>query len=682
MKKPGDAVDAQTHTILLIDDNPANLSVAVDYLADHGFQIMVARDGETGLQLARQEQPDLILLDVRLPGIDGFEVCRRLKADERTQEIPVIFMTVITKAEDKVRGFAAGGVDYITKPFQHEEVLARVTTHLRLRELTRRLEEANGNLERRVEKRTAALTQANQELQAEIAERIRVEEALKRERTLIANIMEASPVGITMANRKGQVTFANSQAERVLGLVKDEITQRTYNAPTWRITDFAGGPFPDEKLPFQQVMATRQPVYDVQHAIEWPDGRRLFLAINGAPILDESGQVESVVFALQDITERKQAEEALQDSEHRLAESQRLAHVGSWELNLINSVLTWSDEIFRIFEIDPQKFGATYEAFLNVIHPDDREAVNSAYTNSLKNKIPYTIDHRLLFSDGRIKYVHEQCETFYDGDNPIRSIGTVQDITEHKLDEEKIRQLNQELEQRVADRTAQLKAVNKELEAFAYSVSHDLRAPLRHINGFLELLQKKLAANLDDRSQHYMDTIANAAKHMGQLIDDLLAFSRMGRDELVKMPVDLGVLVQEVIGELAPEMPDRTIHWHIADLPTVTGDRAMLRLVLVNLIANALKFTRQRQAAEIEIGCLPNQDNEIIVFIRDNGVGFDMAYADKLFGVFQRLHPADEFEGTGIGLANVWRIIQRHDGRTWAEGQVNQGATFYFSLSR
>lgn len=682
MKKPGDAVDAQTHTILLIDDNPANLSVAVDYLADHGFQIMVARDGETGLQLARQEQPDLILLDVRLPGIDGFEVCRRLKADERTQEIPVIFMTVITKAEDKVRGFAAGGVDYITKPFQHEEVLARVTTHLRLRELTRRLEEANGNLERRVEKRTAALTQANQELQAEIAERIRVEEALKRERTLIANIMEASPVGITMANRKGQVTFANSQAERVLGLVKDEITQRTYNAPTWRITDFAGGPFPDEKLPFQQVMATRQPVYDVQHAIEWPDGRRLFLAINGAPILDESGQVESVVFALQDITERKQAEEALQDSEHRLAESQRLAHVGSWELNLINSVLTWSDEIFRIFEIDPQKFGATYEAFLNVIHPDDREAVNSAYTNSLKNKIPYTIDHRLLFSDGRIKYVHEQCETFYDGDNPIRSIGTVQDITEHKLDEEKIRQLNQELEQRVADRTAQLKAVNKELEAFAYSVSHDLRAPLRHINGFLELLQKKLAANLDDRSQHYMDTIANAAKHMGQLIDDLLAFSRMGRDELVKMPVDLGVLVQEVIGELAPEMPDQTIHWHIADLPTVTGDRAMLRLVLVNLIANALKFTRQRQAAEIEIGCLPNQDNEIIVFIRDNGVGFDMAYADKLFGVFQRLHPADEFEGTGIGLANVWRIIQRHDGRTWAEGQVNQGATFYFSLSR
>jgi PAS domain S-box-containing protein len=552
MNKPEDAVDAQNHTILLVDDNPTNLSVAVNYLAEHGFQIIVARDGETGLRLARQEQPDLILLDVLLPGMDGFEVCRRLKAEERTQEIPVIFMTIVTKAEDKVRGFEAGGVDYITKPFQHEEVLARVITHLCLRNLARRLEEANESLEKRVEERTAALTQANQELQTEIAERIRTEAALKRERTLIANIMETSPVSITVVNREGQVTFANSQAEKVFGLVKDEITQRTYNAPTWRITDFTGGPFPDEKLPFQQVMATRQPVYDVQHAIEWPDGRRVFLAINGAPILDESGQVESVVFAVQDITQQTHAEA-------------------------------------------------------------------------------------------------------------------------------EIRQLNQKLEQRVADRTAQLKAANKELEAFAYSVSHDLRAPLRHIDGFLELLQQRIAESLDERSRHYMTIIFEAARRMGQLIDDLLAFSRMGRDEISKAPVNLGALVQEVIGELEPEINGRSIHWHITNLPTIIGDRAMLRLVLVNLLSNALKFTRERALAEIEIGCLVGE-KETTFFIRDNGVGFDMAYADKLFGVFQRLHQADEFEGTGIGLASVRRIIQRHNGRTWAEGKVDQGATFYFSL--
>jgi light-regulated signal transduction histidine kinase (bacteriophytochrome) len=225
-------------------------------------------------------------------------------------------------------------------------------------------------------------------------------------------------------------------------------------------------------------------------------------------------------------------------------------------------------------------------------------------------------------------------------------------------------------------------AANKELEAFAYSVSHDLRAPLRHIDGFMELLQKRTVGALDERAQHYMDTISDSAKRMGQLIDDLLAFSRMGRYEMSKMPVDLNELVQEIIQELAPEIQDRTIRWRITSLPTISGDRAMLRLVLVNLIANALKFTRPRPQADIEIGCLPDQGAEIIVFVRDNGVGFDMAYADKLFGVFQRLHRADEFEGTGIGLATVRRIITRHGGRTWAEGQVNQGATFYFSLSQ
>ncbi|MBN1581831.1 MAG: hypothetical protein JXA89_14090 [Anaerolineae bacterium] len=229
--------------------------------------------------------------------------------------------------------------------------------------------------------------------------------------------------------------------------------------------------------------------------------------------------------------------------------------------------------------------------------------------------------------------------------------------------------------------TEKAEAANRELEAFAYSVSHDLRAPLRHIDGFLELLKKNLSAVvLDERSQHYMDTISDSSKRMGSLIDDLLSFSRMGRYEMSKRPVDLGALVQESIRELEPETRERTIDWHIADLPTVNGDRAMLRLVLINLISNAVKFTSPRPQADIEIGWRPGRGTETVVFVRDNGVGFDMNYADKLFGVFQRLHRTDEFEGTGIGLANVRRIIQRHGGRVWAEGKVGQGATFYFSL--
>ena len=245
---------------------------------------------------------------------------------------------------------------------------------------------------------------------------------------------------------------------------------------------------------------------------------------------------------------------------------------------------------------------------------------------------------------------------------------------------EVIEQLNTDLERRVTERTAQLAATNRELESFAYSVSHDLRMPLRHIDGYIELLAGESQGRLTGEAQRYLQVVTDASRKMGQLIDDLLAFSRMGRVELIESSVALDALVEETIQAMAPDTGQRNIAWTVQALPVVRGDPVMLRQVFANLLGNAVKYTRPRDPARIEIGSLGEEEGRLILFVRDNGVGFEMKYADKLFGVFQRMHRADQFEGTGIGLANVRRIIARHGGRTWAEATLERGATFYFTL--
>jgi signal transduction histidine kinase len=250
------------------------------------------------------------------------------------------------------------------------------------------------------------------------------------------------------------------------------------------------------------------------------------------------------------------------------------------------------------------------------------------------------------------------------------------EVAERKAREDQIRKLNEQLERR----SAELEASNGELEAFAYSISHDLRAPLRHMVGFAELLRQNGGSALDDRSRRYVTIILDAAKRMGLLIDDLLAFSRIGRAETQATTVGLAQLAKEVVEELRPEIGSRDVAWTFGELPTLHGDRSMLRLVLANLVANALKFTRTRERAEIELGSFEDPHRGVVVFVKDNGVGFDMKYYNKLFRVFQRLHRSEEFEGTGIGLATVQRVIHRHGGTVWAEGAVNGGAAFFFSV--
>jgi light-regulated signal transduction histidine kinase (bacteriophytochrome) len=260
--------------------------------------------------------------------------------------------------------------------------------------------------------------------------------------------------------------------------------------------------------------------------------------------------------------------------------------------------------------------------------------------------------------------------------------GAVVDVTVRKLAEESVHKLNEKLEHRVIERTAELQNVNKELEAFSYSVSHDLRAPLRHIDGFVQLLTKREAHKLDLASSRYLGIISKAVGKMGTLIDELLAFSKTTRQEIKISSVDINSLVHDALMILGDSYHDRHITWNIDELPTVSGDPVLLNVVVTNLLSNAIKYTRPRTEGVIEIGVSETTDSQVTIFFKDNGVGFDMEYADKLFGVFQRLHREEEFEGIGIGLATVQRIVNRHGGSIRAEGILDQGATFYITLNK
>jgi signal transduction histidine kinase len=370
-----DHAELKGHCVLIIDDDPANLGAISGYLGHIGIEVLVARDGPSGLEKARYARPDLILLDVRMPGANGFEICNCLKADQGTKEIPVIFMTALTETEHKVQGFKAGGVDYITKPLQFEEVLARVATHLQLSDLRKRLE------------------------------------------------------------------------------------------------------------------------------------------------------------------------------------------------------------------------------------------------------------------------------------------------------------------QKVRQRTCELEASNKELEGLCHSMSHNLRAPLRHIDGYVELLLSSCRAGLSDKDLHYLETVASSARQMGVLLDDLLQFLHTGQAKMQQMSIDMNQALQEALAPIQETSDGRAIEWVIGELPSIRGDYSQIRQVWTNLLGNAVKYTQSKETARIEVSGYDG-DHETIFVVSDNGVGYDMQYADKLFGVFQRLHSQEEFEGTGIGLAAVQLIISRHGGRVWAEAEPNRGATFYFSLPR
>jgi len=378
-----------------------------------------------------------------------------------------------------------------------------------------------------------------------------------------------------------------------------------------------------------------------------------------------------VNFYGRDVTKSKLIEE-------RLKRTQEIANLGSWELTLADNSLIWSDETYRIFGFQPNEFDASYEAFLEAVHPEDRDAVNEAYISSIKQgRNFYEIEHRILQKgSGETLYVHEKCNHIRDETGKIiRSIGMVHDITARKQKQMEIERLNTELE----TRTKKLEDLNGELEAFNYMLAHDLRTPLTVINGYCEILEQLLGDKLDQQSLDYLKKITTSTFNMSQLIEALLDFSHLTHTEPKLVKVNLSDMANMVIADLRFSDPGRKITFQVADNITANVDMALFKTVIENLLGNAWKFTAEQNEAVIAFS-MDECNGKKIYFIRDNGTGFSMEEVQNLFAPFQRLRGADAAPGFGIGLATVERIIHRHGGEIWAKGSPGKGATFYFSV--
>ncbi len=872
--------------ILIIDDTPENLRLLSNVLKNCGHNVRAAKTGKEGLASVKSKLPDLILLDIKLPDINGFEVCKLIKADKTSQEIPVIFLSALQEITDKLMGFEVGGVDYITKPFKSEEVIIRVQTHLDLSIMRSQLKKSEESFRAIFENNSSAISiiepdttismvndaycqisgysreevvgmSWTKQIPPEDLERLK---EYNRKRLLDS---ESAPnkyefkfyhkngnikyglmsLSMTLDKKKIIASFLDitDQKEVQGALIESEKMLREsqeiailgsyeWNLSTglWKSSKILDSIFGiDEhyvrslegwenliKTEWQLIMNDylikevlgQHMRFDKEYQIIKQDtGLERWVHGLGQLEFDSIGQPAKLIGTIIDITERKNSEKELSDSEEKYRTLVEVS-IHAIFINQNNHIIYLNPAAVKLFgaETAEQILG---KSPLEIFHPDYHKIVTDrlkgmsdsggtaplieekiiqldgtildvevaatlftfkgekafhvvlrdiserkraeenlrlseenfrnvfehaavgksmtsidgtiktnkafslilGYSNSELSKLKWQdITHPDDISKDNIiinsvvsgkrksarwekRYIHKNGSIVWvdistalqvntDG-KPLYFITTINDITVKKQIEKEIKLLNETLEQRVIDRTAELEASNRELEAFSYSVSHDLRAPLRHISGYSDFLVNEFSKSLPDKAKHYLETISISAHQMGILIDDLLLFSKTGRVELQKNAVEMDKLLNEVTSHYTSLLPDRNIEWEIHHLPEVYGDSGLLRIVWTNLVDNAVKYTRLKEKAVIKIGC-KSENGEYIFSIGDNGVGFDMQYSEKLFGVFQRLHSSVQFEGTGIGLANVQRIILRHNGRTWAKAEPDKGAVFYFSIPK
>lgn len=518
----------------------------------------------------------------------------------------------------------------------------------------------------------------------------------KESQTLLESILDNTPAVVFIKDLAGRYLFVNRRFVEITGRPLGEIRGKTaFDVSKKELAQTA-----DQH--FQTILKSGNPI-EIEETVLYPEGPRTHLAIK-FPVRDSAGKICAVAGISSDITERKQNERMRLQFQTLFESAPGLYLVLKPDFTIVavsdaylKATMTKREAILgrNIFEVFPDNPANPEADGVSTLRTSFKRVLRSGAVDTMaiqrydvcrpdgvfEERFWSPVNSAILGVNGEVEFIIHRVEDVTEFVRQKPSLGE-QDKSNIV---ERLGQMEAEIfrsSQKVKAANEQLRSANEELEAFSYSVSHDLRTPLRHIDGFVGLLRKQTLDKLDENERRYFDIIANSARQMGMLIDDLLVFSRMGRTELQRTIVASDSLLNEAVNSVQNEINGRQIVWKIAALPEVEADPAMLRQVWVNLINNAVKYTRTRNPAEIEVGCNERSHDKFIFFVRDNGVGFDMQYAHKLFGVFQRLHRADEFEGTGIGLANVRRIIERHGGRTWAEGKPGGGATFYFSLPK
>jgi PAS domain S-box-containing protein len=603
---------AKKANILIVDDNARNIVSLERILSkpDRGF--VSATSGKDALKIALSKDIDIILLDVQMPSMDGFEVAQILKTNRRTREVPIIFVSA-ERNEAPLREFDEGAVDFLYKPLDPDITEAKVAALLQGYLHRRELAEKNTALEK-----LALLIDNSADLICTLdAATLRFEEV---------NRAVTEILGYAVEEIKGSSLLFHLHEEdrqKVVALGKESGEKFSFEARVWAKNR-------------------------VIRLLRWN-------------IVHRSGQW---LASARDITGAKEAEEI----KNYLAAVVKQSNEAVYLHDADGRIISWNKGAERIYGFTESE--ALKMKIWNIVPEHLLAEAQQVVNTVLEGAEVQSVETTRITRQGRVIDVLFSASVVLDAANNLQSIA----ITERDITEEK--KASRELERALAE----VKQANKELESFSYSVSHDLRAPLRAINGYSQILEEDFAHLLDEEGRRLLGNIHYNAKRMGVLIDDLLAFSRMSRKEVQKAPINMEELIREVLQELDPTIAHRADVQLLQLLPGY-GDRALLRQVWMNLVSNALKYSARSAAPTIVIGSLMDgKPDERGYYIKDNGVGFNMEYAGKLFGVFQRLHSEEEFEGTGVGLAIVERVVTRHGGKVWAEGKQGVGATFYFTL--